>query len=308
MTESKTLGAPLVPSVPTHPVGQGWFPTPQDMALMRELGSTLVKSGFLPVSIKTPEQAVVILLKGRELGLPPMQAFSSITVIQGKPAISAEGMMALIRQRIPHAQISFIETSNEKCVIEARRGPKERASTITFTLDDAKRADLVGKGVWKQYPAAMLRARCISAMARMIFPDALMGTSYTPEELGSDAIDVDSEPVNHNTQEPGQDPKTPAAVPPEIAMGKTVVKLPVPDPALTARRQHIVTLMKQHALTPAFIGDWLKEKYKVKNLDELTEPNYQELCSDIVNASWSSPPDGFFQELDLPSTGVPERE
>ena len=91
-------------------------------------------------------------------------------------------------------------------------------------------------------------------------------------------------------------------------MGKTVVKLSVPDPVLTARRQHIVTLMKQHALTPTFIGDWLKEKYRVNNLDELTEPNYQELCSDIVNASWSNPPDGFFQELGLPSTGVPERE
>jgi hypothetical protein len=53
-------------------------------------------------------------------------------------------------------------------------------------MDEAKAAQLLGKDVWKKYPAAMLRARAISAMARAMFPDAINGVSYTPEELGSE--------------------------------------------------------------------------------------------------------------------------
>lgn len=56
-------------------------------------------------------------------------------------------------------------------------------------MEDAKRANLTGKGPWVTYPAAMLRARCISSMARAMFPDALSGVVYTPEELGAQVDD-----------------------------------------------------------------------------------------------------------------------
>lgn len=49
-----------------------------------------VKSGLLPASIKTPEQAVVIALKGKELSLAPMASFEMIDVIMGKPALKPE--------------------------------------------------------------------------------------------------------------------------------------------------------------------------------------------------------------------------
>lgn len=161
------------------------IPTTQEFQTMKELGQMAIKSGFLPASIKTPEQAIVIILKGRELGIPPMQAFGGIAVINGKPAVGAELMLSMIYKNVPGAVVDIIKTDNSVCTIEGKR-PGGKRTTFTFTIEDAKRAGLLSKDTWSKYPANMLRARCISNMARALFPDAIMGASYTPEELGAE--------------------------------------------------------------------------------------------------------------------------
>lgn len=158
------------------------------MHTIKELGIMAVKSGFLPTSIKTPEQAVIIMLKGRELGLAPMHAFSSIAVVDGKPTMSAELMLSLIFKNVPGAIVDYLVSDSEQCVIEAKR-PNCKKAKFSFTVQDAERAKLLNKGPWITYRAAMLRARCISSMARAVFPDALSGIVYTPEELGAEIND-----------------------------------------------------------------------------------------------------------------------
>lgn len=164
------------------------LPTIQEFQTMKELGTMAVKSGLIPTSINTPEKAVIIMLKGRELGIPPMQAFSSIAVVNGKPTMSAELMLAMIYKNVPGAIVNFDITDSKKCEISAKR-PNGKSTKFSFTMDDAKTANLTGKGPWMTYPAAMLRARCVSAMARAMFPDALSGVVYTPEELGAEVDD-----------------------------------------------------------------------------------------------------------------------
>lgn len=155
---------------------------------MKDLGEMAVKSGFLPTSIRTAEQAIIIMLKGRELGIPPMQAFSSIAVVSGKPTMSAELMLSMIYKNVSGAIVDIVTTNDKECKIEAKR-PNGKKTVFTFTMEDAKRANLTGKGPWLTYPAAMLRARCISSMARAMFPDALSGVVYTAEELGAQVDD-----------------------------------------------------------------------------------------------------------------------
>ena len=148
----------------------------------------LVKSGMLPEAVRTPEAAVVIMLKGRELNIPPMQAFASIYVVKGKPTIGAQLMGALILRDGHSYHVEHL--SDEGCVITfTRRGGKPY--THKFTIEDATKAGLLANDTWKKYPKAMLFSRCMSAGARIAMPDVLAGM-YTPEEL-TDSVTVDTE-------------------------------------------------------------------------------------------------------------------
>lgn len=158
--------------------------TGDQWSIIEQQSYTLVKSGFLPTNIKTKEQAIAITLKGRELGIPPMHAFSHINIINGKPAVSPELQLALIFKNVPGAKINYLQNDNKACKIEAFR-PGHKIQIFGFTMDDAETAGLVNKQNWKTYPRAMLRSRAISEMARSLFPDAIMGCSYNPEELGA---------------------------------------------------------------------------------------------------------------------------
>lgn len=164
------------------------LPSAQEFSLMKEMGRMAVASGLLPAAINTPEKAVIIMMKGRELGIPPMQAFSSIAVINGKPTMSAELMLSMIYRNVPGAIVNYLRSDAQACEIEAQR-PGGKSAKFAFTIEDARRANLLGKGPWQTYPSAMLRARTVSAMARAVFPDALSGVVYTPEELGAEVDD-----------------------------------------------------------------------------------------------------------------------
>ena len=151
--------------------------------LMRKQASVFIQSGMLPAHVRSPEQAIVIMLKGRELGLPPLYALSTIGVINGKPVVAAEVMAALVYRRHGDEALRIVQSDARSCAIEYRRRGWSEAQTYSFSIEDAHRAGLLSGNAWQKYPAAMLRARCISAVARMAFPDVIGGL-YTPEELG----------------------------------------------------------------------------------------------------------------------------
>ena len=164
------------------------FLTPEIWHTVKEQCEVVLKSGFLPATINTPEKAIAIALKGMEIGIPIMQSLSHIHIVKGTPGMSAELMRAMVFKHIPLAILDVIESSNEKATIRAKR-PGGRAVDFTFTIEDAKKAKVFSTNPdssWQKYPKAMLLARATSAACRQIFPDALAGISYTPEELGAE--------------------------------------------------------------------------------------------------------------------------
>ena len=166
-------------------------PSPGEWEAMKQQASVIARSGLAPRAVSKPEQVLVIALKGRELSIPPMQALSQIHIVEGKPTLSAELMAALV-QRAGH-KLRVLETSSRKCVVEGVRADDPgHPSRVEWTIEDARAAGVANKGPWKSYPAAMLRARAISALCRFAFADVLMGASYTPEELGAE-VDEDGE-------------------------------------------------------------------------------------------------------------------
>jgi hypothetical protein len=57
----------------------------------------------------------------------------------------------------------------------------ESETRMSFSIKDAQTAGVTGKDNWRKYPAAMLRARCIAALSRAVYPDLLMGIYETGE-------------------------------------------------------------------------------------------------------------------------------
>lgn len=167
------------------------LPDVQTFQTMTQMAAALFKSGLLPSHIKNEQAAFAVVQKGRELGIPPMYSLSNIVVINGKPTANAECMLALVYRDHGDAAVRFAESTNERCVIEYKRAGWPSYKTFAFTIEDARKADLLKNQTWNKYPAAMLRARCVSAVARMAFPDSIAGL-YTPDELGAE-VDVDSD-------------------------------------------------------------------------------------------------------------------
>lgn len=179
-----------------------YIPTPQDWQAMVAWGRDAIRSGMLPSSIRNPEAAAIIILKGRELGLPFMTAVSHIHVINGKPTMSAELINSLARRNLPGLVINILKSDDSECEIEFIRPEKNAKPFVQrFTRADAEKAKLANKDVWKSFPAAMLFSRAMTAGLRKVCPEALMGISYTPEELGAEVdgegnvIEVVGKPV-----------------------------------------------------------------------------------------------------------------
>lgn len=148
-----------------------------------EMAGTLVQSGFLPNAINTPQKAVTIILAGRSLGIDEWAALSNINVIQGKPTISAQLMLALIN-RSGQLEEMVVDGDAKMCTCLMKRFG--RGSHVeTFTMQDAVALGYANKDNWKKQPAVMLKWRAVSACARVVFPDVILGF-YTPEEMGAD--------------------------------------------------------------------------------------------------------------------------
>jgi len=157
---------------------------------MISMGDSLVKTGFLPVSVKTGAQAAAIILRGRELGLGPMESLTSINVIQGKPTISPQMMLALAYKRVPGFSAECISASDKEVIWEFKRPGSTRKQS--FSMEDAAKLGLSGRDNWKKQPKTMLNWRCIAAGMRLIAPDVVLGL-YTPEEMNPSVEVIDAE-------------------------------------------------------------------------------------------------------------------
>jgi hypothetical protein len=155
--------------------------------------------------VRTPAECAVILMTGAELGLSPMQSLRGIYVVEGRPTLAADTMVAVIRRSGVCDLWRTVESTAERCTIEAKRNDDDRTQSKTWTMADATRAGLAQKNIWKQYPAQMLRHRCASDLARELFSDVVLGL-YDPEEL--DSATYDDAPAT-TAQEPQQRPANP---------------------------------------------------------------------------------------------------
>lgn len=154
------------------------------------IAANAVKSGVYKGL--TQSTAMMIVQISNELGIPPAQGLGSIHIVQGKLVLSANLLAALV-QRSGRFRYRVIENSDKVCAIEFLErvdGQWDKLGCFRFTLEMAKRAELLGKSVWKQYPEAMLFSRAMTAGVRMFCPSLCVVACYSPEEAESFAEPV----------------------------------------------------------------------------------------------------------------------
>lgn len=149
---------------------------------------------------KSVEKAFVIISAGAEIGIAPFAAITGIALIQGKPVIGA-GILAGLVKAHPKYDYQVKQLDDDACVLTFFQEGKEIGES-SFTMDDAKRAGLAGKDVWKNYPRNMLFARAISNGVVFYTPDVTTTRVYTEGELDEITPAPRSRPASRTRREP----------------------------------------------------------------------------------------------------------
>jgi hypothetical protein len=181
--------------------GNGFAPANIDEAM--RLAETLARSSMVPKNYQgKPEDILVATIWGKEIGLATMQALQNISVINGKPSVYGDAMMALVQASPVCEDVEeFFEDTDKPnfvavCVAK-RKGRKP--VTVKFSVDDAMRAGLWGKqGPWSAYPKRMMQMRARGFALRDAFPDVLKGmiTAEEAQDYPEEAKPVQAKPAN----------------------------------------------------------------------------------------------------------------
>ena len=179
---------------------------PQTMTEAIEFSGMLAKSQMVPKAYQNkPEDVLVAVQWGFELGLAPLQALQNIACINGKPSVYGDAAMALVQNSPVCDDIKeYFEgegTSNPIAVCVAKR--KNRSEVVSkYSVEDAKRAGLWMKsGPWTQYPKRMLQMRARGFALRDAFPDVLKGLITVEEAQDypeTEEKDITPKPVVSN--------------------------------------------------------------------------------------------------------------
>ena len=135
------------------------------------------KSGLF--GMKTPDQAIALMLLCQAEGLHPAIAARDYHIIQGRPALKADAMLARFQQAGGKVEWRVYTDAEVSGVFSH---PAGGSLEVTWTLAQAKSIGIATKDNWKNYPRAMLRARCLSEGIRAVYPGCVVGV-YTPEEV-----------------------------------------------------------------------------------------------------------------------------
>jgi hypothetical protein len=123
-----------------------------------------------------------IVAKAMSLKIDPMEALNGgLYYINGKVGMSSEMMASLIREK-GHSIQKDAKSDGNICILNGRRADNGDTWTVSFSVEDAKKAGLM-KNMYEKYLSTMLYNRALSLLARQLFPDVIKGAGYCESEL-----------------------------------------------------------------------------------------------------------------------------
>lgn len=195
--------------------------SPQTFEQALTFSNYLAESELVPKDFKgKPGNCLIAMQWGAELGLKPLQALQNLAVINGRPALWGDAVIALVRSSpVCEYVIEEDDGSTATCKVKRRGEPEQ---TRTFSMKDAQQAGLTGKpGPWTQYPKRMRQMRARAFALRDVFPDVLKGMPVAEEIMD---MPKDMGPAQVVGQQTGGTTTEPTASTDLIAQADTAAK------------------------------------------------------------------------------------
>jgi len=171
---------------------------------MQSMAEAIAKSGLF--GMKDTNSVLALMAVAQAEGLHPATAARDFHIIQGRPALKADAMLA--RFQNAGGKVDWTEYTDER-VTGVFTHPNGGSLAVSWTIKQATNIGLVKPGSgWQKFPRAMLRSRCISEGIRSVFPGSVTGF-YSPEEVA----DFDNPPIKDITP-----PKTVIEAPKAISI------------------------------------------------------------------------------------------
>lgn len=187
---------------------------PQSFEQLVQFAQMAAKSTMVPPQYKgKPEDIMLAVQMGSELGLAPMQSLQNVATINGRPSVYGDALIGLCRQSVHCKDVEESITGEGDKMVAWCKATRVGAAPVnhSFSVEDAKKAGLWGKaGPWQQYPKRMLQMRARGFALRDAFPDVLRGL-ISAEEAGDTPPDtfkgttIDAKPEARAHPEPTHD-------------------------------------------------------------------------------------------------------
>lgn len=140
------------------------------------------QSKLIPAALRQTGDIFVTIMAGRDFGWSPMQALRGIHVVEGKPSLAADAMVAIVKASGRCKYFRLVKSDDKEAIYETHREGDPEPVRMGFTAEEAKVAGLLDrKGPWQSYRKRMLRNRAKSILCKEVYEDIFFGV-YEDEE------------------------------------------------------------------------------------------------------------------------------
>ena len=254
--------------------------SPTTLKEAMQYADIMAKSTVVPTAYQGKSGNILVAVQmGADLGLKPMQALQNIAVINGRPSIYGDALLALVQVNpvFEDIQETFdASTDTATCTVKRKN---QTAHTATYSKVDATTAGLWGKsGPWKNYPKRMLQMRARGFALRDKFADVLGGL-ITAEEAQDYPVDVTPQ-----AQPQDLSSKLDNVLSQQSQLTNEVVEVSQEEDVNT-KQSELSQLILQHSVSSNITNAWCK-KAEVDNIYDLQDKlNDEQLlaCMDYIN-------------------------
>lgn len=181
---------------------------PSNLQEAMEMANVMSQSTIIPKDFGgNPGNILVAMQWGMELGMAPLQAMQNIAVINGRPSLWGDALIAIVRGSdvCEYVKEEVREQGGQMVAVCRSKRKNEDEHVTEFSMEDAQTAGLWGKqGPWKQYPKRMLQLRARAFNLRDNFADVLKGMNSAEEQ--TDIVQAEKD-VTPAPAQPAEEPK-----------------------------------------------------------------------------------------------------